>query len=161
MKRIKDRVEAEAFIKVCNESRSMSEAAATLGIYYSSLRRLAIKLGCFNPNKSGKGILKTKAEGTDKYYLKDILNGKYPGYHTYKLKIRLLKEGLLKNICAECGLVGEWNGKKLEMELDHIDGIKSNHALKNLRMLCPNCHSQTDTYCSKNIVFKRNSKMAT
>ena len=45
----------------------------------------------------------------------------------------------------------EWNDKKINMELDHIDGNRTNHKLKNLRMLCPNCHSQTDTYRAKNI----------
>jgi 5-methylcytosine-specific restriction endonuclease McrA len=45
----------------------------------------------------------------------------------------------------------EWSDKKINMELDHIDGNRTNHKLENLRMLCPNCHSQTDTYRAKNI----------
>ncbi len=70
-------------------------------------------------------------------------------FQTYKLKQRLLKEGLIQNKCSECG-VSDWNNKVLNMHLDHINGINNDHRLENLRMLCPNCHSQTDTYCGKN-----------
>lgn len=37
------------------------------------------------------------------------------------------------------------------MQLDHIDGDSHNHKLENLRMICPNCHTQTETYCGKNL----------
>jgi 5-methylcytosine-specific restriction endonuclease McrA len=62
----------------------------------------------------------------------------------------MLKEGLIENVCSICGIT-EWNNNPINMELDHIDGNRSNHKLENLRMLCPNCHSQTETYRSKNI----------
>ena len=55
----------------------------------------------------------------------------------------------MKNVCNSCG-IKDWMGIPLNMELDHIDGNRSNHRLENLRMLCPNCHAQTDTYRSKN-----------
>lgn len=42
-------------------------------------------------------------------------------------------------------------GKKINCELDHIDGNRTNHLLENLRILCPNCHSQTNTFRGKNI----------
>jgi len=51
--------------------------------------------------------------------------------------------------CSCCGLE-EWMGKKIPLEIDHIDGNAENNDLKNLRILCPNCHAQTDTYKSKN-----------
>ncbi len=82
--------------------------------------------------------------------LQEILEGKHPQYGTFKLKSRLLKAGTLKNICDGCGQGGCWNNKHLKMQLDHIDGNSANHKLENLRMLCPNCHSQTDTYAGKN-----------
>jgi hypothetical protein len=53
------------------------------------------------------------------------------------------------NGCKICGLV-EHNHKPLVLECDHIDGNHTNNALSNLRMICPNCHSQTETYKNKN-----------
>jgi riboflavin synthase alpha subunit len=51
--------------------------------------------------------------------------------------------------------LAEWKvGREINLELDHIDGKRSNHKLENLRLLCPNCHSQTDTYRAKNIKKK-------
>lgn len=79
-------------------------------------------------------------------YLK--LDGKR--INSYKLKAKLYEAGLLKEICSECGLGPEYNGKPLTLQLDHIDGNKYNNELSNLRILCPSCHSQTDTYNGRN-----------
>ena len=76
------------------------------------------------------------------------------GISRYNVKMRLLRAGLLKNECAACGLT-EWLGKRLGMHIDHINGVKNDHRLENLRMLCPNCHSQTETYGGKNMRRRR------
>jgi RNA polymerase subunit RPABC4/transcription elongation factor Spt4 len=55
-----------------------------------------------------------------------------------------------KNLCAICGCTPEHNGKPLVFVLDHIDGDASNNKRENLRMICPNCDSQLDTFKSKN-----------
>jgi 5-methylcytosine-specific restriction endonuclease McrA len=65
------------------------------------------------------------------------------------IKGRLLRAGLLQNRCQVCDLT-EWRGKPINMHLDHISGMKTDHRLENLRMLCPNCHSQTETYGGRN-----------
>lgn len=51
--------------------------------------------------------------------------------------------------CLICN-ISEWNGSKIVLELDHIDGNYLNNTEDNLRFLCPNCHSQTSTYKNKN-----------
>lgn len=65
-------------------------------------------------------------------------------------KIRILKYELKKHKCEECGCLPEWNGKSLSLQLDHISGDTFDNRLENLRFLCPNCHSQTVTFGSKN-----------
>lgn len=58
---------------------------------------------------------------------------------------RLVKEGLFLYLCKECG-INKWLGKKISLQLDHEDGDRTNNLINNLRLLCPNCHSQTPTY---------------
>ncbi|MBV8755657.1 MAG: HNH endonuclease [Deltaproteobacteria bacterium] len=57
---------------------------------------------------------------------------------------RLLREGFAYE-CSVCG-INEWLGRPLRLHLDHINGINNDNRRENLRLLCPNCHSQTDTY---------------
>ena len=64
---------------------------------------------------------------------------------------RILKDHYNRgNCCEQCG-INEWNGKQLSFELDHKDGNNYNNSLDNLRFLCPNCHSQTETFRGRNI----------
>ena len=143
---MKSAISKERVVDVCLKSNSMAKAAAELNIHFNTLKRLAILYNCYQPNQGFKGGQKiTPAKIT----LSEILNGNHPYFQTYKLKNRLLKEGLIEDRCAICKLES-WNNKKINLELDHIDGDRTNHIRNNLRLLCPNCHSQTDTYRSKN-----------
>ena len=56
--------------------------------------------------------------------------------------------------CSVCGIT-EHNGLPIVLECDHIDGNHKNNTVDNLRLICPNCHSQTDTYKNKNKGFGR------
>ena len=76
--------------------------------------------------------------------IQDYLTNKVP-MQSDKLKVRLLNEGVLENKCHICK-ESEWEGKKIPLELDHIDGDHGNNRIKNLRLVCPNCHAQTSTY---------------
>lgn len=141
------KIDKTNFVKTCQESGSMSIACSSLGLHYNTFRRYAIKFECYKPNPGGKGLSKDR---DPKIPLQDILDGKRPEYQTFKLKKRLIKAGIKKNICEVCGLT-EWNKKPIEMELDHINGVSNDHKLNNLRIICPNCHSQTETFRAKNI----------
>ena len=70
------------------------------------------------------------------------------------VKRRLIQDCYLENKCYVCGQEPEWNGKKLVMILDHINGINNDYRLENLRLLCPNCNSQQDTFCGRNVKMK-------
>lgn len=65
---------------------------------------------------------------------------------SYFLKQRLLKAKLKENKCEICGL-SEWRGQPLAIQLHHINGDNTDNRIENLQMLCPNCHSQTESYC--------------
>ncbi|MBP9838965.1 MAG: HNH endonuclease, partial [Proteobacteria bacterium] len=65
---------------------------------------------------------------------------------SYQLKKRLIKAGLKPNYCEKCGWAKMTIGNYIPVELDHINGDRHDNRIENLRILCPNCHSLTDTY---------------
>ena len=75
-------------------------------------------------------------------------------YQSYKLKKRLIREGLKGEICESCKLQ-MWQGSIIPLELHHINGDNTDNRIENLMLLCPNCHALTEYYRGKN---KKNSK---
>ena len=145
-KLIKKRISDASFCEACRNSKSMAAAASSLNLHFNSFKKRALELGCYNTNQSGKGVKKQNPQ----IPLHDIiLEGKCPHYQSFKLKNRLYKEGIKKKNCENCG-ISHWLDKPLALELHHLDGNRQNHLLNNLKLLCPNCHSQTDTFRSKN-----------
>jgi Zn finger protein HypA/HybF involved in hydrogenase expression len=68
----------------------------------------------------------------------------------------VIKEKLLDNTkCTLCPQENLWNGLPLTLHLDHINGNRCDNRLENLRFLCPNCHSQTITFCNKSYSGKK------
>jgi len=77
------------------------------------------------------------------------------------LKKKILNNNLKEYKCKICNNEGKWQGKKLSLQLDHINGNNTDNRLENLRFLCPNCHSQTDTYSGKISSIKKKEHMLT
>jgi hypothetical protein len=145
----KIKITDDEIIAVSKNSNSATHAASLLGIKYETYRVHAKRLNCFSINPSGKGLKKPKKDGAGKIPLIEIFEGKHPQYQANSLRKRLFAENLKDEKCEVCG-IDNWLGKRIALELDHIDGNRYNHSLQNLRIICPNCHSQTHTYRGKN-----------
>lgn len=92
----------------------------------------------------GQAILRGKTHTYNTRPLKKVLVHKKLE-NTWKLKNRLLNEGVKKHQCERCQST-EWLGKPIPLELHHKDGDRTNNTLSNIELLCPNCHALTDNY---------------
>ena len=139
------------------QKNSASAAANVLGLSYATFKRRCLEAGIpFKTNQSGKG--ETRPAPWLVVPLEKVLSNEY--FMTGQgLKRKLIDAGLMKDECSECGLPPIWNNKKLTLQLDHIDGNRADNSLKNLRLLCPNCHTQTHTF-STGKFRKKNATVA-
>lgn len=150
---VKDKYKKDNFVKLVKNSKTyidiirklnLTESAGNYKTVKKYIKKYDIDISHFNPYHKNKSI------SNDKKPLNEILT-KNSNYKSDKLKKRLLNKNLLEEKCDLCEQGTEWNGKKLVLQLDHIDGDSRNNELKNLRILCPNCHSQTNTFSGKSI----------
>ena len=141
----------EEFKQIILTSNSLSDCCKKFDLSTSGQNgRYQIKKRCDELNIPLDFESQKSYHSHPKYTLDEILveNSKYLNYTC--LKNRLINEGYLEYKCQICGNTGVWNDQKLILQLDHINGIKTDNRITNLRLLCPNCHSQTDTYSGKN-----------
>jgi len=97
-----------------------------------------------------------KGTGRSRHRIEEVLVKGRP-FQSYKLKLRLFREGLKQRECEECGWNKVTQDGYLPLELDHINGDHSDNRLENLRVLCPNCHSLKPTHRGRN--RKRKAKV--
>lgn len=102
-------------------------------------KRKYCSINCFNDKKRNFNY---------EYFINNPEKYNYGGYVPVSYKDFFMGEQNYK--CAVCGCEPFWNGKVLVFVIDHIDGDASNNSRENIRMICPNCDSQTDTFKSKN-----------
>lgn len=119
---------------------------APVGGNYKTITQKIKKLGLDMAHFTGKGHLKNKTHTwANKAKLEDVFSGKITTMSTSHFKKRLFMEGIKSEVCEMCG-IATWLGNKLSLELHHENGNTFDNSLENLKILCPNCHSQTKTY---------------
>ena len=145
-------VSNEGFQNIVQQANSYSDCLRALGLGTNggsstdTLKRRIAELDC-DISHFGK---KEKTQSPQaKYSLDEILIENSTYANISRLKERLIREGKLEYKCQNCG-IKEWQSKPLSLHLDHINGKNNDHRIENLRFLCPNCHSQTDTYAGRN-----------
>ena len=147
-------VSDEKFREIIANANSYSDCLRALdlgtngGSSTDTLKRRIQELGCSIAHFSRKGT-KEKISAYARYSLDEILVENSTYANIAKLKDRLLNETDIEYKCAICGL-NTWLNQPLSLHLDHINGKNNDHRRENLRFLCPNCHSQTDTYAGRN-----------
>ena len=144
----------EQFAELLKKSSTISEVLFKLGYTvkgnswgYSQVKRRMDDLNLDYSIFKGKSAV-IKINKLNNVKKEDILKENCKHQRTV-LRRYVIKNNLIPYKCAICGCT-EWQGKTLSLELDHINGVNNDNRLENLRFLCPNCHSQTSTYGSRN-----------
>jgi len=125
----------EEIIKMVNDNESKSYICKKLNCKQETLNGYLNKFGIiYNGNRGLKGKkISNKRISALEYLKKETLS-------VPKLRIKLIEDGIKEDRCEKCNN-SHWFGKKLMLELHHIDGNRFNNILDNLKILCPNCHS--------------------
>lgn len=136
----------------CREAVCKSDVLRALGLstYGGNFRTVQKYMDRLGLSLEGTGSHTYSEERRGKIPLSEILV-QGSDYKSHSLKKRLIEEGILKESCFKCSTGAKWEGEPLSLHLDHINGDSTDHRLENLRILCPNCHSQTPTYAGKRL----------
>lgn len=145
-------INLEKLKKATNNASSFSQVMENLGYsrYNSRARKIVKDLLITHQLNVPHGVGKRLSAPIDVNTLLCVTDIKIS---TSFLKRKILQANLLEEKCMMpgCNLSTAWNNKTLKLHLDHRNGDPYDNRIENLRLLCPNCHSQTDTYTAKNV----------
>ena len=136
------------------ESLCFSEALRKLGLRaaggnHRTIQKYVEKWGIstahFDPNASRARASRARARPLEDVLVADST------YSRGQLKERLYAAGLKRRECEMCGQGEDWNGRRMALILDHVNGVATDHRLENLQIVCPNCAATLPTHCGKNI----------
>ena len=137
------------YISLIKESSSLKDVCLKANISittgnYDTLKRI-IKEENIDISHFKRNVIGSKCVAKPIFY---YLN-KNITITAFKLKNKILKEGIKEYRCEKCKRT-EWEGEKIPLELHHINGDKTDNRLENLQLLCPNCHTLTENFGGKN-----------
>ena len=154
-------METDKLHKIVKESNTFSNILRHFGLRniggnFRTLKRRLIKEEIdfshipqgLDANRGRSTFIKQKIPN-EKIFVKDSK------YSRNVVRKRILKEKLLEYKCMICDLGPGWQDQPMTLILDHINGIRNDHQLCNLRFLCPNCNSQTSTFGGRNIKHRK------
>lgn len=145
-------------------SNSLNHLCNNLGLrgvdgYYQKLKRIIREnglstehFGTIKLSNNGGGRNIYTAMSDDEFFIKNS------NRHGSSIIKRLIKNGYKEYKCENCG-INEWDGKPLRLQVHHINGEHNDNRIENLQLLCPNCHTQTDTYAKSNTAKKKGFKI--
>ena len=134
-------------------SRSITETLTRLGLRaaggnFQTIKRHAaangISMDHFEPDRGRRRAARARARPLVEVLVEDST------YTRGTLKRRLYAEGLKGRRCELCGQDENWNGRRMALILDHINGVATDNRLENLQIVCPNCAATLDTHCGRN-----------
>ncbi len=140
-------------ISLVNSSKTRSEILTKMGlapssVYYRKLKSFekTYNVGTSHLKEfSREANIKRRTVSNDEIFKLDSTVSQS------LLRTRIRRDRLIEEKCNECDIIDTWNDKPITLQLEHINGIHNDNRLENLCWLCPNCHSQTATFCGRNI----------
>lgn len=153
---VTDAVRNASSMRECLNSLGLRAAGGNYKALHAACNRFELEVPLVDPKERTKNARAKKT-----IPLNEILIENSTYTNRSQLKKSLVKDNLLEWKCygENCTVTSEWNNKPLMLQLEHKNGVWNDNRIENLEFLCPNCHSQTDTFCARNKVMTKTAKV--